>query len=185
MEISQFSFILLATYSFFFGVALGVVYDIIRIQRVLLGAKCGGGKTKIDYREIELPIIKKKAYSVRLDKAFSKVLGVYIALGDVAFATTCGVAVVLVAYAYNSGRVRAIIYLGLLLGFLVYYFTIGRLVMKLSRLVSFLIRSAVVYAYEMIVYPIKLTVEMLKNRAYIKKRRTYDKREKQKLDECK
>ena len=49
MEISQLSFVLLAMYSVCFGVVLGVIYDIIRIQRVILGAEYGeDDKGKID-----------------------------------------------------------------------------------------------------------------------------------------
>ena len=165
MEISQLSFVLLAIYSVCFGVLLGAIYDIIRIQRVLLGAEYGEiDKGKIDFRNIKLPIINKKAYSVKFDKISRRFLDIYIAVGDVMFASMCGVAVVLVAYAYNSGRVRLVIYLGLLFGFLTYYFTVGRLVMRLSHFISFVLRSILVYLCEIIVAPIRLV------RRYIKKR---------------
>ena len=163
MEISQFGFILLAVYSFLFGILLGVAYDIIRIQRVLLGVEYRSKKQRINYRDIELPIIKKKAYFEQ--KAVSKgILNVYIALGDILFVTLCGVITVLVAYAYNSGRVRVIILIGLLVGFLIYYFTIGKLVMKLSELIAFLLRSAVLYVWEIASFPVRKFVEYIGNK---------------------
>ena len=184
MEISQLSFVLLAVYSLCFGVVLGVIYDIMRVQRVLLGAEYRGNKSKVDYRNIKLPIIKKKAYSEKFDRFFKSFLNIYIAVGDVLFVTACGAAVVLVAYAYNSGRVRVIIYLGLLFGFLAYYFTVGKIVMRLSQLIAFVVRSILVYCYEIISAPIRFGVEKIKKRSCnvdIKRRRKYDKREKQKL----
>ena len=178
MEISQFSFVLLAVYSVFFGVMLGVVYDIIRVQRIILGAEFGSGeKSKMNYRNIKLPIINKKAYSQRWWKISKSFLSVYIGLGDVIFVTLCSVAVVLVAYAYNSGRVRAVIFLGLLVGFLVYYFTIGKLVVKLAGLVGFVLRSVLIYLYEIVAFPIKLFLRFIKKRE-VKEREKYDKREK-------
>ena len=186
MEISQFSFVLLAVYSCCFGIILGIVYDIIRIQRIILGAEYGKGKKSgIDYRNINLPIIKKKAYSERFDKIFKKLLNIYIGIGDVIFVALCGVAVVLVAYAYNSGKVRMITYLGLLVGFLAYYFTVGRLTMKLAELFGFVLRSVLIYLYEIIVAPIRLVFGMLKKRGggeEVQGRRRYDKRDKQKLN---
>ena len=179
MEISQFSFILLAVYSFCFGIALGVIYDIVRISRVVLGAEYGNSD-KIDYRNIELPIIKKKSYSVKFDKVLQKILAVYVVVSDVLFVTACGAIMVLVAYAYNSGRVRAIMLLGLLAGFLAYYFTVGKLVIRLSRLVDFLLRSALVYLYEIMATPIRLVIRMIKTKDK-EERRKNDKRKKKKL----
>ena len=185
MEISQFSFVLLAVYSVCFGVILGVIYDVIRIQRIVLGAEYGDStKGKINYRNIELPIIKKKAYSVKFEKISKKFLDIYIGIGDVLFVTLCGAAVVLVAYAYNSGRVRAVIFLGLLVGFFAYYFTVGKLIVKLAGLIGFVLRSFLIYLYEIIVAPIKLVLRLIKKRDRgqdVKERRKNDKREKQKL----
>lgn len=149
MEISQLSFVLLAVYSVCFGALLGVIYDVIRVLRVLLGAE-REEKGKTDFRKIELPIIKRKAYPDKKSKLSSALLNVWVAVGDVIFAVSCGIMAVMIAYAYNSGKVRAVIFIGLALGFLGYYFTLGKLVMKISELVAFLIRSAAVYAYELI-----------------------------------
>ena len=182
MEISQLSFVLLALYSVCFGVILGLIYDIVRVQKVLWGVS--GNKGKIDYRNIVLPIIKKKAYFSKSNKISKTILNIYFSVCDVLFVTACGAFVVLVAYAYNSGRVRAVIYLGLLLGFLAYYFTVGKIVMKLSHLIAFVLRSAFLYICEIVVAPIRLAINKIKklscNRE-IKRRRNYDKREKQKL----
>ena len=90
------------------------------------------------------------------------VLNVYIALGDVLFVTICGVITVLVAYAYNSGKVRVIILIGLLIGFVIYYFTVGKIVMKLSELIAFLLRSAVLYILEIFSFPVRKAVEYIK-----------------------
>ena len=145
---------MLAVYSVCFGIVLGVVYDVIRILRVLLGAERDeAGRS--GFRNVELPIIKRKAYSQKKNKLSSVLLSVLIAVGDIIFAVSCGILVVMIAYAYNSGKVRAVIFIGLALGFLAYYFTLGKLVMKTSELLAFLIRSAAVYVYELIRFVLK------------------------------
>lgn len=177
MEISQLSFVLLAIYSFLFGILLGVAYDVIRIQRVLLGVEYKTGKRRINYRDIELPIIKKKAYLKH--KNISKgILNVYIALGDILFVTLCGVMTVLVAYAYNSGRIRAVILICLITGFVIYYFTVGKIVMRLSELIAFLLRSAILYMVAIFSFPIRKTVECIRKKTDKKKGAKNDKRKK-------
>ena len=152
MEISQLSFVLLAIYSLCFGVILGMVYDVIRVVRVLLGSERAENKKilKKNLREIYLPIIKRKAYPQKNRIVRKKALFVFVALGDVLFAVFCGAVVVLIAYAYNDGRVRSVMLIGLLIGFLIYYFSVGRLVMMISELVTFVIRAVLVYLLEMI-----------------------------------
>ena len=144
MEISQLSFVLLAAYSLCFGVMLGAVYELIRLPRVLLFAEHG----KINYREIKLPGIGRSAYPLKDSKKAEAVKSAIMVVGDVLFGILCGVTVVMVSCAYNSGRVRAIIFAGLAVGFGLYYFTVGKLVMAGARFVAFLIRSAWTYLIE-------------------------------------
>ena len=154
MEISQFSFVLLAVYSVFFGAILGGAYDVLRIIRVLLGAE-RNEKSQNKLRDVVLPIIKRKAYPQRMHKLSGVLLNIWIAIGDVIFALSCGALAVLISYAYNSGRVRAVIFIGLGVGFLLYYFTVGKLVMKASELVAFVVRSVLVYIFEAVRFVIK------------------------------
>ena len=150
MEISQLGFVLLAVYSLTFGLMLGIIYDVIRITRVLIGAET---KTKSKWRipdNIKLPIINKNVYYLEHTRAAAVISNIYIAVGDILFVSACGMCSVLIAYAYNSGRMRAVIFLGLAAGFQIYYNTIGRLVMSVSSLAAFVIRVFVTYVVELL-----------------------------------
>ena len=162
MEISQLSFVLLSIYSLCFGIGLGIIYDIIRIQRVIFGFDHPDSK-KIDYRNIELPIIKKKAYKDSENKILKIIFEFLFAVYDILFMVSFGVIAVLIAYAYNSGRVRLIIFVGLIVGFLAYYFTVGKLVVKLSGLVAFIIRCIAVYLVQIISAPCKMIIKWKKD----------------------
>lgn len=147
MEISQLSFVLLAAYSVCFGVILGALYDVIRIPRILIGAE---EDKKTFFHRIELPLIKKRAYPDKRSKLLIIAHNLAVAVGDVVFLTMCGTVAVAVAYAYNSGRVRAVIFVGLIAGFLVYRFTVGRLTVAVTNTVAFVLRSAMVYLVEFV-----------------------------------
>lgn len=151
LEITQISYILLAVYSFCFGAILGMIYDTLRITRIILGAEGGSGVGDA-LRQVRLPIINGGVYPGKKSRLAEVLLSGYIALGDIAFISFCGVIAVMISYAYNSGRVRAVIFLGLLAGFLLYYYTVGRLVVAASRLVAFAIRGIAVYAWSALAF---------------------------------
>ena len=106
MEISQLDFVRLAACSLAMGALLGVMYNAMRVLRILLGVSEKNGV----------------------------LAGSIVAVCDVIFTVACGISAVTVAYAYNGGRLRSIVFVGLAVGFLVYYFTVGRLVSKMAGL---------------------------------------------------
>ena len=149
MEISQLSFVLLAIYSLTFGLVLGVIYDIIRITRIIIGAESKLGEKWRILENAKLPIINKSVCFLKHSRITSAISNVYVAVGDILFASLCGACSVLIAYSYNSGKIRAVIFLGLLVGFLLYYNTIGRLVAAASALTAFVFRAFVTYVVEL------------------------------------
>ena len=169
MEISQLSFVLLIIYSLLFGVLLGIVYDVIRIQRVFLGVEYKTKRQRTNYRDINLPIINRKAY-FNHRKSSKGLLNIYIAIGDIFFVTLCGIITVLVAYAYNGGRIRAVIWIGLLVGAVLYYFTVGKMVMRLAEFVAFVLRCAVLYTWELVSFPIRVSIKYIRKKKQNKKK---------------
>ena len=67
--------------------------------------------------------------------------------------TAGGVGIVLLQYEYNSGRPRFFCLPALIFGFLIYYFTIGRIVMLLSEGIVFVIRATGLVLGSCILYP--------------------------------
>ena len=158
MEISQIDLFFLFLYSAATGVALGVIYDAIRILRALVFSE------NEKYLATELPLIRKTAYS-KTDRKISRAsLWIFVAVGDFIFMITCAVAVILVAYVRNMGRMRWLIPLGTMVGFWTYYVTVGKLILKISELVAFLIRAGFVYVYTFLEIPVRCAANKIKNR---------------------
>ena len=162
MEISQSGLFLLFLYSAAAGGVLGAVYDAIRILRALVLPNAPSGK--INYSEIELPLIRKKVYKPPKKKLSRAAVGALVAIGDFIFMIVCAVTLILVAYTENMGRMRWLIPFGAAVGFAAYYFTVGKLVMKISGAVVFLIRAALVYVYTFAEIPVRFVIGKIKNR---------------------
>ncbi len=58
-----------------------------------------------------------------------------IFLQDIFFIITSGIAVFLFTFAVNEGSFRSFELIGILIGFFLYYFTLGRLIFMLSRII--------------------------------------------------
>ena len=162
MEISQSGFFLLILYSAATGAVLGAVYDIIRILRALVLPDAPKGR--INYAEIELPIIHKKVYKPPKKKLSRAAIDALVAVGDFIFMIICAVAVILVAYTENMGRMRWLILFGAVIGFAAYCFTVGKLVLKISGAAVFLIRAVLVYVYTLAETPVRFIIGKIKNR---------------------
>lgn len=158
MEISQIDLFLLFLYSVATGAVLGVIYDAIRVTRALFLSE------NERYLKIELPIIKKAAYPKSAKKLSRVAADIFIAAGDFVFMLTAAVAIILVAYVRNMGRMRWLIPTGVAVGFVLYYYTIGKLILKISGFLAFLIRAGLVYIATFVAMPIKWSANKIKNR---------------------
>ena len=158
MEISQIDLLFLFLYSLATGAVLGVVYDAVRILRALFFSE------NERYLTRELPLIRKTAYRQTEKKLPRAAVAIFVAVGDFVFMITCAIAVILVAYVKNMGRMRWIIPVGASVGFVAYYYTVGKLIMKISGLAAFLIRAGLVYLYSLAELPVRLVINGVKNR---------------------
>ena len=169
MEISQIDLFWLFLYSVATGIILGVIYDAIRITRALFFSE------NERYLKIELPLVKKTAYASQRRRLSCIAADMLVAIGDFAFMITTAVAIILVAYVENMGRMRWLIPTGVAVGFTSYYYTIGKLILKISGFIAFLIRAGLVYLATFIALPIKMCANKIKNR---KKSKENEKRRK-------
>ena len=132
------------------GVAMGVLYDVLRIGRVMLGMS--------RYTEAaDAPLFCPKFYKPRCKKsgkgvshAFKNVL---LILQDFFFCLTAGVVIALLLFSHNNGEFRGFVFLGLVVGFTVYYFTVGRLVIRASEYVVFALKTLFLYAVYYLTLP--------------------------------
>ena len=85
-------------------------------------------------------------------------------LEDLFFCLFVGVALILLFYEVNNGKIRYPAFLCAGAGFLLYRATLGRLVMLFSEVIAFVVALCVRYVLFFLLYPIKLCGRVLKRR---------------------
>ena len=151
MEISPFLLALLLGWSFVWGVSLGVLNDVNRIIRVFCGevySKKYFGKLY----ELTLPIINKPI-GRRQSRIGKKSLSVLIFFQDIIFFAIAGIGITILNYEFNEGRFRFFTVFAVILGFVIYYFTVGKIVMMLSEGIAFFIKATILIVFSAFLRP--------------------------------
>ena len=158
MNVSQSALLSLCLYALLLGAALGLLYDALRITRVLLGAHYGRQMERLYARE--LPLIGK-----RRNKAGKRqLLAVAVFVEDLLFCLIAGICMILLFYQINSGRFRIAGLLSAVGGFFFYRATAGRPIMACSEMIAFGAETAVRYALFFICFPLRWMACRLKRR---------------------
>ena len=190
MEQSPLLLSLLLLHSFLLGAFLGILNDVSRIVRVFFGVRYGGPSFRSLYAR-ELPIIHRPLSVKERGKISDGALSVLIFFQDLFLFAFAAVGCVLLHYEYNSGRFRFFSLPAMVLGFLLYYFTVGKLIMALSERIVFAIKAILLIVGSILMRPIlafcrffnkKLTKIAKKFRKVIANRtkKLYNKNKKQK-----
>lgn len=72
---------------------------------------------------------------------------------DIIFFIVSAVSTFLFIFHVNSGQIRWFIFLGLILGFIVYYFTLGKLVIKISEVIIKIVKSVFKFLFGIFIKP--------------------------------
>ncbi len=146
----QFSALLL---SLACGGLCGALYDLFRISRVLLGVSEYTSTARKLYAA-PLPLIGS-VYHPRRTPARDRIgIGV-IALGDVLYGILCGCVFSVFLYVAASGCFRWFYLAGAGIGILIYYFTIGRLVVLSSDVIVYVLRLCAAYIGYLLCLPVR------------------------------
>ena len=156
MEISQGALAWLYFYALLLGIALGGVYDALRITRVFLGVHYSR-RTARRLRSLRLPLLPPAK-----DRKESCALGIVIFFEDLLFCIFSGVCLVLLFYAANNGNFRFFALLIVGIGFLLYRGTLGRLVTWFSETIAFVIETVFRYLAFFIMFPLRLIWNVIK-----------------------
>ena len=131
MIVEQEKLALILLYSVLLGLFFGIVYGFFKFRRLCFPLKCL--RVKKTTRKIEIEDI-------------------FVFFEDVLFAFICAVTVCIFIYYMNAGRFRGIVLVGCALGFVVYYNTIGKLVLRLSvfltRLICLVLKKVFIYTVQ-------------------------------------
>ena len=119
------------------GAMMGVIYDVIRFGKMLLGVEYGAYREQID---ITLKNIMTTAITF---------------FADVIFWLLFAVCAISLTYTISGGVFRGLVYVGMLLGLLVYYFTLGKLVLKISTKIVAALKKTVRALIKIILVPLR------------------------------
>ena len=163
MEISQITLAVMLLYSFLFGIAVGILYDVNRIVRVLFGVRYTN-KAYSRLYSLKLPISKNNLI-IGSNKGFWQSL--VINLGDVFCVIIATVGVILINYGYNSGRFRFFTVAALIVGFVIYRFSIGRILILVAEPIAFFCKYIFLSICDLLALPLRKTIALV--RKFVKK----------------
>lgn len=136
------------------GIGLGAVYDVFRIIR------CAFFVFSSENGEKRQKNGKNQAF-------FETFLQLIL---DLLFSIVYTIVIVLLVYYLNNGAVRLYILCLAVIGFFAYYFTVGRLVMRISdaiiRFTKWLVLSAVRCVYRFLLYPVLAAIYFIVKKVY-------------------
>ncbi len=140
MEIFPYKLFLLLLSSFLFGMSGGAINDIWRICRCFLGVRYSEAGAEL-YRK-KLPFVGELGKRSGDGRWRRVLLWIVVFFQDLLLFTYLGCGSVALNFYFNSGEFRIYTVAAVSVGFLVYYFTIGRLVTRVSEIIVFFIRAA-------------------------------------------
>lgn len=159
MEISiQEQFIALAM-SALIGIFLGAVYDAVKILRSLLGISNANKMTE-RLKKIRLPLIKNpNLKEKKANKTFQKVI---LFFTDILYFVVATLVMMVFIYYINFGIVRWYIFLGAILGMLLYHALLDGFVISVFETIMFFLRILVLYLVYFISKPFVSVLKRMK-----------------------
>lgn len=155
----QKEFLIFVLRSFICGIFLGAVYDVFRILRIFFKITSCPSRSADRLYSVDYPLIG----SISTGNVRSKTIGsVMLFVSDVLFSVIAAIAVVLVAFFENDGKIRVECLAITAIGFVIYYVSAGRLVMLFSAYITFAIRLSGAYLRYLLLLPIRLIYGILR-----------------------
>ena len=160
MEISPILLARLLLYSFYLGMAVGVLYDFFRILKII----CGAADVRIPkMKVISLKIPTTHRYISTQGEGEKRGFFVHAAnfCGDFFTVLSACLGLLVLNYGYNEGRFRFFTVLGTICGFLLYYSTVGRLVVGLLSPIAFFVKYTILSFFAILCYPFKFFAKIV------------------------
>ncbi len=165
MEISPLLLTELLLFSFLFGGIVGAFNDINRIIRVFFGVRY----TSLDFSGLYAHLKLSKPLddsdnsdTLKIKKSKDIFLCVLIFIQDLLLVLFATGGIILLNYYYNDGKFRFFALLAMLLGFVLYYFTIGKLLMFISEPIMLILRTVAILLIRIMLAPFRFILKSLK-----------------------
>ncbi len=158
MEISPIKIFYMAVVSLLFGMCVGALNDVNRIVRIFYGVRYGKDRFEGLYN-LKLPIIKRNVSKTpKKCKYINAILPCVIFVQDIILFFFAGAGVAIINYYFNNGRARLYTPAAVIIGFAVYYFTVGKAVLYFSDIIVFIVKAIAMFLFGVIYYPVSLLV---------------------------
>ena len=155
MEISPYMLLLLLIYSFLFGVSAGVLNDINRIIKTFCGVQYSKKRFDALY-DRAFPLIGRLT-RLRGEKKGRKIfISILMFFQDILLFVYLGCGIVVLNYYFNRGEFRFYTVFAAGVGFVLYYFTVGKLVVPVFEVIVFFLRVAVKTLTFILIHPFVL-----------------------------
>ena len=132
INISQEKLLMMLLSALALGITFGFFYELIRLLRFI--------------------IAPQKMSGMSLNRLLSDILTFF---ADFVFILLFAIAAILQTYKISGGVFRGLTYIGMGLGFLIYYLTIGRLTQNLSRKIALFIKKMIRKILKIIFIPFR------------------------------
>lgn len=159
MEISVLKLTELLILSFLLGAGIGVINDANRIVRVFFGVRYSSNKFKRIYSFLKISENDLDTTT----KLSTVILNLVILVQDFSLTVISGVCTIFLNYYFNDGKIRLFSVLAIVFGFVIYYFTIGKLVMVISEPIMLILREAFKRILWVILFPFKMILKTFIN----------------------
>lgn len=151
MEISPIILAKMLLVSFLFGIQSGVIFDMGRALRALFFGELKSEKIQEIY---EKKLLKRQKKEICKNKKAAYIFKlVLIFFCDLLWVLYSFLGLIKINYSYNDGGFRAFTLLGVLAGFVCYYFTVSRIAVLLLDLLSFLLRFIIISVFDAVSHP--------------------------------
>jgi hypothetical protein len=160
MQVSMWGLLVALLYSLAFGAFLHLLYDGIRIARVLCGVRYGG-RVSSRLQACRLPLLPPDFATRPPKKAGERLRTAFIVATDILFCLVAGLLFSVFVYWQNDGEVRAVLLLGAAAGFALWHQTVGRLILLVSETLAFCLRVVAAYLFLLVRLPLSFLARLL------------------------
>ena len=148
-------------YAFFLGVGFGVLYDVFRIMRVVVGVEyLGVAKKSTDYLySRKYPLIGK--IERRENKAKKYFLDIFVGVGDIIYCLFIGGVFCIFLYYSNDGIFRWHALAAASCGFFIYYKTLGAILITFAEIICVFLKIISKILLFAIAFPFKFMYNII------------------------
>ncbi len=147
-------------YSLLFGAFLHLLYEGVRLLRVLCGLP-SGGRTAAWLARLPIPYLPRGFATRRPPAAGQRVQWLLLFLTDLLFLPISAFLFSIFLYWQNEGQLRLVLLLAVLLGYFLFHITVGRLLLWGEETVAFFLRVLLAYLFLAVRVPIVFLVRWL------------------------